>query len=507
MSIKITRLGLGMTLLAGAVLSSFSLPALASSHREAPFITELPKVDGTDFYMFRSYEPNRSQYVTLIANYVPLQDAYGGPNYFAMDSSAAYEIKIDNNGDAVEDIRFVFRFRNFNKDAAFPIRGSNVSIPLIVTGPGINAADDEKINRRESYTVDILRGRAVRSSSTRLTRADGGGAEFIKPIDNIGNKTIPNYPAYAAQHIYQVNIPGCELPGKVFAGQRKESFVVNLGETFDLINLNPVGSETGERNSLDDKNVTSLALEVPISCITNGSEPVIGGWTTASLPQTRTLNNDRRTLRAMQTTGGMRQVSRLGMPLVNEVVIGLKDKDRFNKSEPRNDVKDFGVYVIRPTLPVLVEALFDVPAPDFDRTDLVTVFATGLQGLNQPANVKPGEMTRLNTAIPPTPLASQDPLGVLNLADLAGFPNGRRPVDDVVDIELRVAMGLLCTSSVQMAIAGAGVDPGCNGNTAPESSTLAFTDGARSANTEVSDNAFPYLKSPIPGSPNEVAPD
>ena len=496
------KLSLGLSLASAAVFSTMALPVFASSHREAPFITQMPKVDGTDFYMFKSYEAHKAQYITLIANYVPLQDAYGGPNYFMMDPAAVYEIKIDNNGDSVEDITYQFRFSNTNKDANF----NGVSIPLVVSGAGIANVNDANANVRETYTIDLIRGESKnKERQNPITIAGTHTTVFDKPLDNIGAKTIPNYAEYAKKHIYPITIPGCSLPGRVFVGQRKESFVVNLGEVFDLINLNPLGKETGEKNDLEDKNVTSIAMEVPTICLTAGSEKVIGGWTTAKIPQTRVLNDDSN--RAESSINGklFTQVSRLGMPLVNELVIGLKDKNRFNKSDPKNDVRDFGAYIVKPTLPVLVEALFGVPAPTFPRSDLVTVFATGLKGLNQPANVKPGEMTRLNTSIAPTPLAAQDPLGVLNLTDLAGFPNGRRPVDDVVDITLRVAEGLLCTSGVKAATASKGVDTGCGVNVAPDTSALPFTDGARSANADVSDDSFPYLKTPIAGSPNATS--
>lgn len=498
---QITKLTLGLSLVTIAVLSTLALPAAASSHREAPFITQMPKVDGTDFYMFRSYEANKSNFVTVIANYVPLQDAYGGPNYFMMDSSAVYEIKIDNNGDSKEDLTYQFRFKNTNKDAKF----NGVSIPLVVSGAGIANVNDAKANVRETYSIDLIRGEATNESiKTPVTRAGSTSTVFDKPLDNIGNKTIPDYASYANKHIFAIKIPGCAATGKVFVGQRKESFVVNLGETFDLINLSPLGAVTGEKNDLEDKNVTSIAMEIPVSCLTTASEKIIGGWTTAKLPQTRSLNDDP-TKSASSVNGKLlTQVSRLGMPLVNEVVIGLKDKDRFNKSSPKNDVRDFGSYVVNPTLPILVEALFSVPAPTFPRTDLVSAFATGIKGLNQPANVKPGEMVRLNTSIAPTPLDSQDPLGVLNLTDLAGFPNGRRPVDDVVDISLRVAEGVLCTAVVKAATLAAGVDTGCGANVAPDVNGSAFTDGARSANTAVSTGAFPYLLTPIAGSPNQT---
>ena len=496
---QFTKLPLGLSLVTIAVLTTFALPAAASSHREAPFISQLPKVDATDFYMFKSYEANRGNFVTIIANYVPLQDAYGGPNYFMMDPNATYDIRIDNNGDSIADLLFKFKFNNTNKDAKL----GGVSIPLVVSGPGISSINDVSANVRETFTVSMVnRNKGQFIQQREVTQVGTNSKTFFKPLDNIGNKTIPDYAAYANKHIYEVNIPGCATPGRVFVGQRKESFVVNLGETFDLINLNPLGAETGEKNDLEDKNVTSIAMEVPTVCLTAGTERVIGGWTTARLPQTRVLNDDPNMVYSSAQNGVLTQVSRLGMPLVNEVVIGLKDKDRFNKSYPANDVRDFGNYIVNPTLPRLIEALFSVPAPTFARTDLVSAFATGIKGLNQPANVKPGEMLRLNTAIAATPLASQDPLGVLNLRDLAGFPNGRRPVDDVVDIELRVAEGILCTAGVKAATSAAGVDTGCGANVAPDVNGSAFTDGARSANTAVSTGAFPYLLTPIAGSPN-----
>lgn len=496
---KISKLPMKLCLVSVATLSTFALLASASSHREAPFITQMPKVDGTDLYLFRSYEPNRGKFVTLIANYVPGQAPSDGPNYYMLDPAAVYEIKVDNNGDSIEDLTYQFRFTNVNKDAKL----NGVSIPLVVSDAGIANVNDAKANVRETYTINLIHGESTNNSTkTPITLAGSTNTVFDKPLDNIGTKSIPNYADYAGKHIYPINIPGCSTSGRVFVGQRKESFVVNLPELFDMVNLNPLGPETGEKNFLSDKNVTSIAMEIPTSCLTAGSEKVIGAWTTSSMPQTRSLNQDPNNSASSVNGNLLTQVSRLGMPLVNEVVIGLKDKDRFNKSSPKNDVRDFGTYVVKPTLPILIQNLFDVPAPTFARSDLVAVFVTGLKGLNQPANVKPGEMTRLNTAVTPTSLASQDPLGVLNLKDLAGFPNGRRPVDDVVDIELRVVEGVLCTAGVKAATASKGIDTGCGTNTAPESSGYAFTDGARSANTEVSDNKFPYLKTPIAGSSN-----
>src|SRR5215831_21225514 len=220
----------------GAVAGGALVPAAhASSHREAPFITTHPKVDGTDFYMFASYEPNRAGYVTLIANYQPLQAPYGGPNYFEMDPNALYEIHIDNDGDAREDITFQFRFKNNLKSKTLAIGDKNVAIPLVQFGQVAdrNAAN---LNVNETFTVDIMRGDRRIGVRQAITNAAGGGTVFDKPVDNIGTKTIPDYAAYADKHIYNVNIPGCNQPAKLFVGQRKEAFAVNLGTIFDLVN-------------------------------------------------------------------------------------------------------------------------------------------------------------------------------------------------------------------------------------------------------------------------------
>ena len=483
----------------GAVMAMTPLRATASSHREAPLITEMPKVDGADWYMFRSYEAGRSDFVTMVANYIPLEDAYGGPNYFLLDPDARYNMKIDNDGDAVPDITFRFQFTNTRKNISLMINGKKVAVPLMNVGPIPGMSGN--LNVVETYTVQVLRsGHAPEF----IANASDGSKIFTKPTDNIGCKSFGNatncttddsmpggsYDLYAKQFIYDIDIPGCTGGGKLFVGQRKDPFVVNLGETFDLINMqNPVGAPDAELNTLADKNVTSLILEAPISCLVAKKTPIIGGWTTASLPQTRVLKgagfkDDKPDLES----GDFRQVSRLGMPLVNELVIGLKDKDRFNASRPEDDAQ-FLKYVTNPTLPALVEALFATPAPTlFPRADLVATFLTGIQGVNQPPHVTPAEMLRLDTSTAVTACASQNRLGVIG-GDSAGFPNGRRPGDDVVDITLQVAMGKLIALGLfgTPGQALAGNDP--------------FTDGAL-VNCGMFDATFPYIKNPLPGSPN-----
>jgi hypothetical protein len=492
--------------LAGASLQ----PAQASSHREAPFIATMPKVDGTDFYMFGSYEPGRSDYVTILANYQPLQAPYGGPNYFSLDPNALYEIHIDNDGDAKEDLTFQFRFKNNLKGITLPIGDKMVSIPLIQAGQ-VSSPNAAALNLNEQFTVDLVRGDRRVGQRASVTNAAGGSATFDKPVDNIGTKTIPDYAAYAAKHIYNVNVPGCTMPGRLFVGQRKEAFAVNLGAIFDLVNA-PLSVITDPAlinaapNIIDDANVTTLAMEVHKSCLTKGTETVIGGWTTASLRQGSLLNPNPK--KGHQTTGiaggAWTQVSRLGMPLVNEVVIGLPDKDKFNSSKPKDDGQ-FADYVTNPTLPALIEIALNIPgtAPkNLPRTDLVTAFLTGIPGVNQPKNVVASEMLRLNTAIPAVPFAQQNRLGIVGniLAggnDNAGYPNGRRPKDDVVDISLVAVMGGLCMANGNNNALGFGA--ACKPAAVPLGATaLKLHDAVDQAVVPLLPG-FPYLFTPAPG--------
>ncbi|MGH8855182.1 MAG: DUF4331 domain-containing protein [Telluria sp.] len=484
-------------LASGAALAVLALPATASSHREAPFLTNAPKVDGTDFYMFRSYAPGRDAYVTMIANFIPFQDPQGGPNFFQFDQNALYEIHVDNNGDAKEDISFQFRFKNTSKRTALTVGGKPVLIPLINSST-ISGVNPGSLNVRETYTVDMVKGDRRAGIRTRLAAASGGATEFDKPVDNIGDKTFGSataYETYANQHIHDINIPGCGA-ARVFVGQRRESFYIAVGKIFDLVNLNPLGAESnGNANDLENKNISAVALEVPISCLVSNGEPVIGAYATASMRQGRLLNpapgsgiNN-----AVKEGGAWTQVSRLGMPLVNEVIIGMDDKDRFNTSKPKDDAQ-FITYVTNPSLPAIIESLFPAAkAPtNFPRNDLVTAFLKGIPGVNQPNNVVASEMLRLNTGIAPTALAFQNPMGVA-AGDNAGFPNGRRPADDIVDIALRVSMGALC------ALTGANdaLGVGCKPADAPAGG-LALTDGVRKTAAAYKP-AFPYLNTPLPG--------
>lgn len=527
-----------ITGLVAAVTFFTAANAFASSHREAPFVTKYPQVDGTDFYVFKSYEPGREDYVTLLANYLPVQAAYGGPNYFALDSQAIYEIHIDNNGDSVEDITFQFDFRDdfpANGPVRLDVDGVEVSSPL--RNIGVLSADDETgLNHLETYRISMISGDRRRGQRQNVTDMSTGEARFAKPFDYAGTKTFGGpgqYSDYANRFIHDIAVPNCAAPGRVFVGQRNEAFKISLGEVFDLVNFVPLegdsfpGAGDGggfpggvtqdpQRNILARNNVTSIALEIHQDCLTGNDEPVIGAWTSASLRQLNILN-PRPTFQRPEISGGRwTQVSRLSAPLINELVIGFESKDRFNSSEPKDDGQ-FADFVTNPGLPVILDTLFrdavndtlaelipdfepfdDIAPTNFPRTDLVTAFLTGFDGLNQPANVTPSEMLRLNTAITATPRADQRPGGVVD-GDLAGFPNGRRPGDDVVDIALRVVMGRLC---YPLPI-GEGGDLVDLDLCAPENAVAggaSFTDGAPLDATQL-DNSFPYLLTPYPGSP------
>ena len=510
------RYRLGLTTAVAACIGLGAGPGLASSHREAPGITEMPKVDSTDFYAFRSYEPGREGFVTVIANYQPFQDPFGGPNYYTMDPDAIYEIHVDNDGDAVENLTFQFRFSNtLRNDRGISLNVGGKDLPIALRHIGqITQPDDPEQGELEQYTVTVVTGDRRTGTRTPVTAATGGATTFRKPIDNIGNKTIPDYDAYARQFIHSITIPGCATQGRVFVGQRAEAFAVNVGEIFDLVNFVPIEGRTVQSRERDDlvgkKNVTSIAIEVPIACVTGTGNGVIGAWQTASLPQAKLHDPTPTYLQPAVYGGSFVQVSRLSAPLVNELVIGLPQKDLFNAAEPTVDAA-LADYVTNPTFPAILDALFRDPvnaaiggsgsiAPrNFPRRDLVAVFLTGIATLNQQRTVTASEMARLNTGVAPTPRDRQSNFGVVG-DDLAGFPNGRRPGDDVVDITLRVAMGRLC---YPVPINGKPTDLGlCKPEDAP-SGQVPYTDGAP-LNARDLQNAFPYLNTPIPGSPRSA---
>jgi hypothetical protein len=415
-----------------------STAALASSHREAPLIKEDPTADNTDVYAFRS--PDAPDTVTIIANFIPLEEPSNGPNFYSFSDSALYEIHIDNNGDAREDITYQFRFRTDVRDN---------STFLYNTGP-VLTLDSANLNVRQFYTVNRITGDRRSAPGTSL------GSTFQVAPANIGPKSTPSYSALANAAVFTLPNNG----GKVFAGPRDDSFFVDIGGIVDLLTLRPIqqlhavppmASSAPGVDGLRGYNVHTIAIQVPIASLVNGSVPtaptasnaVIGVWSTTSRSRVTVLSGGN-LLR--QTVGGTTQVSRLGSPLVNEVVLSLAFKDIFNSSEPRGDNalfttnEAFRNRVLDPETAKLMKALYGLDVPPAPRNDLVQVFLTGVPGATMPPNVTPAEMLRLNVAVPVT--ASPNRLGVI-AGDLGGFPNGRRLADDVVDISLRVVAGVL----------------------------------------------------------------
>jgi hypothetical protein len=445
-------LGLGILVAIG------STAPRASSHREAPLISQDPLADNTDTYAFVS--PESPDKVVLIANYIPLQAPYGGPNFYKFDDNVLYEIMVDNNGDAVEDVTYQFRFQTVTL---------NPNTFLYNTGP-ITSLDDPDFNVRQFYSVAEVRGPRRTGAATLLAE------NLPSPPVNVGTRSTPRYDDLAVVHPIQAD------GTRVFAGQRDDPFFVDLGAAFDLLGIRVLpGDGGGGVDGLKGFNVHSIALEVPIARLSrSGSRPtsttdpsaIIGVWATASRPSMTTRSAGSET-----SSGNWVQVSRLGQPLVNEVVIPRALKDAFNGLEPTGDSAALPV-VLDPEVPKLFEALFGIVSPPAPRNDLVTIFLTGIPGLNQPPGVRASEMLRLNMAVPPS--ARPESLGVLE-GDLAGFPNGRRLDDDVTDIALKAMAGATPLTPAFNAGVNSRLGDGVDRN------DVRFLD------------RFPFLASPHPG--------
>jgi len=422
----------------GLIASVSAIPSLASSHSEAPMISMDRFVDNTDTYAFRSVEAGREGFVTLIANFIPFQEPSGGPQYYRFDDTALYEIKIDNTGDGVEDITYQFQFTTQTVNSN-TILGMNT-----VNQDGvISSLNDPDYNMHQTYTV-----RRIDRTSGRQGRIIAAGLRT--PPSNIGSRVTPNY----EQNLGQPAVYNIAGGGKVFAGQRDEYFYIDVGGVFDALNLRSIGA-SGGLDTTQGFNVSTIALEVPVQDLTvsravpaspTASDAVIGVWSTASRRSTRVLNGDG----TQSSSGNWVQVSRLGNPLVNEVVIPLGLKDAFNAISPKVDgtIPQVVEAVTNPELARLMQAVYGITIPSAPRNDLVAIFATGIPvnpitGPNYTTFLSDGvahEMLRLNVAIPITPIANMSRLGLLG-GDVAGFPNGRRPFDDVTDIGLRAVAG------------------------------------------------------------------
>lgn len=397
--------------------------SLASSHREAPLISSDPNADNVDTYAFVS--PDNPNSVTIVANYIPLEEPAGGPNFAKFGDDVLYEIHIDNNADSRPDLTYQFTFKTTVQ---------NPNTFLYNTGP-ITSLNDPDWNIRQSYNATLVKNG---------TFVQGIGFNLPTPPVNIGDASTPNYEALAESAIQTLG-----NGTKMFCGQRDDPFFVDLGGVFDLLTIRVLPGDTGGGvDGVGGYNTHTIALQVPTQLLTKDGElpmgpddpdATIGVWATASRRQFSSLRpNGQQPF----TYGRWVQVSRLGMPLVNEVVIPLGQKDKWNNSVPGGDGQ-FLSYVTDPELAVLLNLLYGLNVPLTGRDDLVAVFLTGIPGLNQPPNVVACEQIRLNTAIPPTARDSESfsRFGVLG-GNLDGFPNGRRLEDDVTDIELRAVAGV-----------------------------------------------------------------
>ncbi|MGI8810119.1 MAG: DUF4331 domain-containing protein [Acidimicrobiales bacterium] len=403
-------------LLGVGIVAASLVPSGASSHREAPLIAQDPVADNTDVYAFRS--PDRPDSVTLVSNWIPFEEPAGGPNFYNFGDDVLYQIHVDNNADAEPDITYEWRFTT-------EIQNPNTF--LYSTGP-ITSINDPDFNYRQFYNVTVVRN-GVRTTI---------GSHLPVPPNNIGPRSTPNYEAVAAQGVHTLGT------AKSFAGQRDDPFFLDSGSAFDLLGLRPFNTahvipratEAGV-DGLGGFNIHTIAIQVPISELTAPGNPIIGVYSQTKRQQTRVLSPTGPGSKPLNS-GAFVNVSRLGMPLVNEIIIPLGQKDRFNASEPRDDAQ-FLPRVQNPEPGRLLPGLYPgVTVPPAPRADLVAIFLTGLPGLNQVANGKPSEMIRLNTSTPVT--GSPNAMGVL-AGDNQGFPNGRRLADDIVDIELRALAG------------------------------------------------------------------
>ena len=424
-------------LIAALIAAAIAVPlSFGSSHREAPLTSIDPTADDTDLYAYTANDAPGS--LTVVANWIPFEDPAGGPNFYRFDDRARYYINVDNRGDGAPDVRYRFTFKTrFAHPNSF-----------LYALPGVASINDPKLNVKQTYTVtrEIYKNGKERSSKVIARRLP------VAP-NNVGPKTIPNYDTVANQAIKSLR-----GGGKVFAGPRDDPFFVDLGQTFDAINFRPgvgTGNQGGGKDDLAGFNVHSIVLQVPESKVTrnrksvaspSASNAVVGVW----------ASTERRALEISGTgksRGRWVQVSRLGNPLVNEVVIPIGKKDMFNRTRPKDDAKNYASYVLNPELAAVMNQLFHLGAPEHNRDDIVSALLVGLPGKTRISpKAVPADTLKINLGVPPS--ANPNRMGVL-AGDLAGFPDGRRLADDVTDESLRVVAGVLKGNNVPL---GDGVD-------------------------------------------------
>lgn len=404
------------------VVSLSGWRATASSHREAPMISQDPTADNLDLYAFVS--PDKPDTVTLISTFIPFEGPAGGPNFYRFGDDVDYRIYVDNNGDALPDITY---------DLRSSTKIMNPNTFLYNTGP-IKSLDDPNWNLRQSYTIS-----RTDKNGTKVL-----GQDLSSTPSNVGQHSTPNY-----ESLMMAGVHDLSDGSKVFAGQSDDPFWVDVGAVFDLLSIRKLpGNAGGGVDVLYHQNAHTWAMQIPMALLTaDGTAPadmkaanaIIGVWSSTYRHATTVLNTGGK---APTGSGDWVEVSRLGAPLVNEVVVPLGAKDLWNNSDPKDDAQ-FLAGVTDPELPKLFKLLFNIDSPPAPRNDLVAVFLTGVDGLTKPPNVVPSEELRLNMGVKPTADAGKgNRYGVVG-GDLAGFPNGRRLEDDVTDIELRAVAGVL----------------------------------------------------------------
>jgi hypothetical protein len=435
------KLAFAAVLAAAAIAVALSF---GSSHREAPLTALDPTADNTDVYAFTA--PDATNDLTVVANWIPFEDPAGGPNFYRFDDRALYWINIDNTGDGVYDVRYLFRFKT-------KVLNPNSFLYAL---PGVSSITDPKLNVQQFYTLTRYTYKKGKQAGETVL----GRGIPVAP-NNVGPKTIPNYTAVANQAIRSI-----KGGGKVFAGQRDDPFFVDLGTAFDAINLRVgTGNAGGGKDDLAGYGVHAVVLQVPKSQVTvdgksvsgpAASNAVVGVWSSTDRPKlevqgvsaTAAASRKHKKHVKKAVDSGYVQVSRLGNPLINEVIIPLGQKDHFNSTQPSQDAKLYGKYVVTPELAHVMNLLFHINAPEKNRTDIVQALLTGLPGKTQIGkHPVPADTLKINLGVPPA--ATPNRLGVLG-GDLQGFPDGRRLTDDVTDIALRVVAGALKNNPVPL---------------------------------------------------------
>jgi hypothetical protein len=433
-----------LSILAALIAAAIAVPiSIGSSHREAPNTMLDPSADNTDVYAWTAKDAPSA--LTIASDWIPGQNPANGPNFFRFDDRARYWIKIDNTGDGKVDVGYLFRFKT-------KVRNPNSFLYAL---PGASGYSDPRLNVLQRYSVTRVtykrRGHRVRTRSRLVAR----GLPVAPP--NIGPKTFPNYQAFVDGAIRRLS-DGT----KVFVGQRDDPFFVDLGATFDAINVRKgTGNQGQGKDDFSGMSTSAVVMQVPERLITrdhrqvssaNARNAVVGVWSTTERKRLGVV----RRRHGRQVRAHWVQVSRLGNPLVNEVVIPLGKKDQFNRTTPDRDAQLYGRYVLNPELAAVLNALFHVNAPEHNRTDIVQAVLQGIPGLNQTAGA-PGppavDTLKVNLGTPPAS-GAENRFGVIG-GDMAGYPNGRRLGDDVVDIDLQVIAGFLKANRVPL---GDGVD-------------------------------------------------